>query len=153
MRGLRIQPNDPGLLELRGILEAADGDASGALESYNQAAHWGALDRIHTHRAIALEALGRDMPALREWSLALRSDPELPAAYLGRARLAIRLNDWDLALADLEQAAAWAQSDPLTELAIAAVYLKCLPTHPNRFPRWLALADRTIRDFRASLSP
>ena len=90
-RGLRIQPNDPGLLELRGVLQAAAGDASGALESYELAAHWGALDRIHIHKAIALEVLGRDMTALREWSFALRNDPELPEAYLGRARLAIRL--------------------------------------------------------------
>ena len=46
---------------------------------------------------------------------------------------------WDLALADLEQAAAWAQSDPPTEFAIAAAYLQCLPNQPDRFPRWLAL--------------
>ena len=59
---------------------------------------------------------GRDTVALREWSLAIRSDPELPEAYLGRARLAIRLKDWDLALADLEQAAAWAQADPAPSL-------------------------------------
>ena len=150
-RGLRVAPNDPGLLELRGVLQAAAGDARGALESYDQAAHWGALDRIHLHKAAALEAVGRDMAALREWSLALRNDPDLPAAYLGRARLAIRLKDWDLALADLEQAAAWAQSDPPTELAIAAEYLKCLPTHPNRFGRWLVLSTRTIRDVRGSL--
>ena len=79
------------------------------------------------------------------------SDPELPEAYLGRARLAIRLKDWELALADLEQAAAWAQSDPYTELAIAAAYLKCLPSHPNHFGRWLALAGRTIQDGRRLL--
>ena len=78
-------------------------------------------------------------------------DPELPQAYLGRARLAIRLKNWDLALADLEQAAAWAQSDPPTELAITAAYLMCLPSQPNRFARWLALAGRTMRDFRADV--
>ena len=150
-RGLQVAPNDPGLLELRGVLQAANGDTRGALESFDQAAHWGALDRIHMHTAEALEALGRDMAALREWSLALRNDPDLPAAYLGRARLAIRLKDWELALADLEQAAAWAQFDPPTELAIAAAYLKCLPTHPNRLARWAVLAARTIRDVRGSL--
>ena len=150
-RGLQIQPTDPGLLELRGVLQAAAGDARGALESYNQAQHWGALGRIHVYKASAQEALGRHTVALREWSLALRSDPELPEAYLGRARLAIRLKDWDLALADLEQAAAWAQSDPQTELAIAVAYLRCLASHPNHFGRWLVLASRTLHDFRGSL--
>jgi serine/threonine protein kinase/tetratricopeptide (TPR) repeat protein len=150
-RGLQIQPNEPGLIELRGALQAAAGDARGALESYNQALHWGALGRIHVYKAAAFEALGRDTVALREWSLALRSDPELPEGYLGRARLAVRLKDWDLALADLEQAAAWAQGDPQTELAITAAYLRCLVTHPNRFGRWLVLAGRTIHDFRGSL--
>jgi eukaryotic-like serine/threonine-protein kinase len=150
-RGLQIQPTDPGLLELRGVLQAAAGDARGALESYSTALHWGALGRIHVYKAAAQEALGRDTVALREWSLALRSDPELPEAYLGRARLAVRLKDWDLALADLEQAAAWAQGDPQTELAITAAYFRCLATHPKHFGRWLVLASRTIQDFRGSL--
>ncbi len=150
-RGLLVQPNDPGLLELRGNLQAASGELKAAIESYNQAAHWGAFDRIHVYKAAALGALGRDVDALREWTLALRRDPELPQAYLGQARLAIRLKIWDLALADLELASAWAQSDPPTELAIAAAYLQCLPSEPDRFPRWLAMAGRTLRDFHATL--
>jgi Tfp pilus assembly protein PilF len=149
--GLQIQPTDPGLLELRGLLQAASGDAQAALESYTQASHWGSLGQIHLHKAAAEEALGRDTVALREWSLALRSDPELPEAYLGRARLAIRFKDWDLALADLEHAAAWAQADPRTELAIVGAYLRCLPTHPNHIGRWLVLATRTIHDGRRLL--
>ena len=151
-RGLSVQPNDSGLLELRGVLEAAAGDPRGALESFNQAMLWGASDRIHLHKAAALLAIDDMAAALQEWSLALRRDPEMPQAYLGRARLAIRLGRWDLALADLEQAASWAQSDPPTELAIAAAYLECLPSHLDRLPRWLALAARTIRDIRGSLS-
>jgi serine/threonine protein kinase/Flp pilus assembly protein TadD len=150
-RGLRVQPNDPGLLELRGILQAASGDLAAAVESYNQAVHWGAFDRIHLHKAAALEGLGQDLAAVREWTLAMRRDPELPEAYLGQARLAIRLKFWDLALADLEQAAAWASSDPPTELAITAAYLKCLPSKPNRLARWLALAIRTYGDFRMTI--
>jgi tetratricopeptide (TPR) repeat protein len=147
--GLRIQPNDPGLLELRGLLEAASGDLLGAIDSFNLAEHWGAFDRIHLEKAVALESVGQDLAALREWTLALRGDPELPEGYLGRARLAIRLKKWDLALADLEQASTWAESDPLTELAIVASYLRCLPSAPDRLPRWLALAARTLGDFRA----
>jgi eukaryotic-like serine/threonine-protein kinase len=150
--GLQLEPNDAGLLELRGMLHAAAGDPEGALKSYNDALYRGAFDRIHIHKAAALEALGEDLAALREWTLALRRDPELPEAFLGRARLAIRLKKWDLALADLEQGASWAQSDPPTELAIAAAYLRCLPGEPSRFGRWLALAGRTMRDFQAAFS-
>ena len=113
--------------------------------------HRGAFDRIHLHKAAALEGLGQDLAALGEWTLAMRRDPELPEAYLGQARLAIRLKFWDLALADLEQAAAWAPSDPPTELAITAAYLKCLPSQPNRLARWLALASRTYGDFRMTI--
>ncbi len=151
-RGLRLEPNDPGLLEMRGTLQSASGDPRRALESFNDALYWGAFDRVHLHKALALESLGQDLPALREWTLALRRDPELAQAYLGRARLAIRLERWDLALADLEQGAAWAGSDPPTELAITAAYLRCLPNAPGRAGRWLALAGRTVRDFHATFS-
>ncbi len=152
-RGLAVVPNDPRLLDLRGVLQASAGDPRGALVSFDQASLWGGSDHIHLHKAAVLLAIGDNSGSLREWSLALRRDPELPQAYLGRARLAIRLGRWDLALADLEQAAAWAQSDPPTELAIAAAYLRCLPAYPDRLPRWLALAARTIRDIYGSLSP
>ncbi len=54
---------------------------------------------------------------------------------------------WDLALADLEQAASWAHADPRLELAIALAYFECLKYRVNRAPRWLALAERTARDF------
>ena len=62
---------------------------------------------------------GRTEAAIQEWSLALRRDPEIPEAYLGRARARIKHRQWDLALADLEQAAAWAHSDPKIEIQIA----------------------------------
>ncbi len=149
--GLAIQPNEPGLLELQGVLQAAAGDPRAALESYNRAIQWGAVDRVHIHKALSLEALGQNLDASREWTLALRRDPELPQAYLGRARLAIRLKNWDLALADLEQASSWAQSDPPTELAITAAYLRCMPSQPDRFSRWLTLAGRTVRDWNATI--
>jgi hypothetical protein len=81
-----------------------------------------------------------------EWSLALRRDPELPEAFLGRALAQMQLRRWDMALADLEQAAAWAHSDPRIELRIILAYWGCLKNRPDRLPRWLALAQRTARD-------
>jgi len=145
-RGLSIQFNEPGLLELRGVLRAAAGDPRRALEDYKQALVSGALDRIHLHTAPALVALGQVEAAVREWSLALRRDPELPEAYLGRARAQMQLHRWDLALADLEQAASWAHADPRIELGIVAAYFQCLGSRPDRLPRWLDLARRTAGD-------
>jgi tetratricopeptide (TPR) repeat protein len=145
-RGLNIQFNEPGLLELRGVLRAADGDPHRALQDYNQALVSGAFGRIHVHKAPTLVALGLVEAAILEWSLALRRDPELPEAYLGRARGQVGLGRWDLALADLEQAASWAHADPRIELGIVAAYFRCLRSRPDRLPRWFALAYRTACD-------
>jgi eukaryotic-like serine/threonine-protein kinase len=151
-RGLAIQFNEPGLLELRGVLKAKAGDPRGALDDLNTSMFYGALDRVHLHKAAALVALGRDGQAVHEWSLALRRDPELPEAYLGRARAHIRLRKWDMALADLEQAASWAHSDPRVELGIVSAYFQCLGEHPDRLPRCLALALRATSDLWGALA-
>jgi tetratricopeptide (TPR) repeat protein len=151
--GLSIQSSEPGLLELRGVLREKAGDHRGALEDFKQAVALGAFDRIHLHKALALAALGQAEAAVQEWSLALRRDPELPEAYLGRARVQLGLRRWDLALADLEQAASWAQSDPWLELRIVAAYSRCLHSKPDRLPRWLALAHRALLDFWRSIGP
>jgi serine/threonine protein kinase/Tfp pilus assembly protein PilF len=153
-RGLAIQLNEPGLLELRGVLRAESGDHRGALEDFNLAIVWGALDRIHLHKAASLVALGNNAAAVQEWSLALRRDPELPEAFLGRARSQIALGQWEMALADLEQAASWAQSNPRVELGIVATYFYCLGQRPDRLPRCLALTVRTASDlWKAATAP
>ncbi len=102
-------------------------------------------------KAEALVALGNHEAAVMEWSLALRRDPELPEAFLGRARAYIQLRKWDLAVADLEQAASWAHSDPRIEFAIVAAYLRCLGKQPDRLPRILTVARRAADDTWRSL--
>jgi eukaryotic-like serine/threonine-protein kinase len=151
-RGLRVQLNEPGLLELRGELRAAAGEHRRALEDFNQAIVSGAVDRVHVHKASSLVALGDIEKAIIEWGLALRRDPELPEAFLGRAQAHIQLNHWNLALADLEQAAAWAHSDPKIELRIVGTYFLCLKQRPDRLQRWLTLAARTARHIRGVLA-
>jgi len=151
-RGLAIQLDEPGLLELRGVLKALDGHPEAAIEDYNRAMFFGALDQIHMHKASALVALRRFEAAVSEWSLALRRDPELPEAFLGRALAQMQLRRWEMALADLEQAAAWAHSDPRIELRIIAAYWQCLQSRPDRFPRWLALAQRAAGDVWSTLA-
>ena len=143
-RGLRVQLDEPGLLELRGSLRAAAGDHHRALDDFNQAITSGPSDRVHIHKASSLVALRLFDKAATEWALALRLDPELPEAFLGRATAHIRLNQWYLALSDLEQAAAWANSDPILELRIVGAYLQCLKQRPDRLPRWLSLAARNV---------
>ncbi len=151
-KGLSIQFNEPGLLELKAILRAKAGDYRGAIEELDNASVWGVHDRIHVHKASAFDALGRLEAAVSEWSLALRRDPELPEAYLGRARAYIRLRQWDMAVADLEQAASWARSAPRIELAILSAYFQCLAERPARIPRFFALARRAAVDFWAILA-
>ena len=151
-RGLAVQFNEPGLLELKGILRAAAGDYNAALNFFDAAVGCGAVDRIHLHKAAALMALDRVEKAAQEWSLALRRDPELPEGYLGRARAHLRLRRWDMALADLEQAAAWAHSDPRIELGIVSAYFQCLHHRREYFGRWCTLALRTARDMYGVLT-
>ncbi len=136
-RGLSIQPGDPGLLELRAALRLADGNPRGAIDDYNRACSQGVREELYLGKAAALLALGEYRSALAEWSWALRRDPELPEAYLGRARTHFLVREWDLGLADLEQASAWGHGDPGIEATVTLSYLKCLPMRPERLPRLL----------------
>ena len=180
-RGLKVQSNEPGLLELRGELRAAAGERRrarrgasqaaagehpralveleadaqehrGALDDLNLAIASGAMDHVHIHKASSLVALGEIDKAIIEWGLALRRDPELPEAFLGRAQAQILRSQWDLALADLEQAASWAHSDPKIELRIVGAYFLCLEQRPGRWRRWLTLAARTARHIHGVLA-
>lgn len=144
---LAQRPNDPALLELRGDLRLNEGNPSGALEDYERAASLGARDGVHRGRAAALLALGNRYGALEQWSLALRRDPELSEAYLGRARTFFLLGESDQGFADLEQAAAWAHGDVRIEAAVALAYLDGLSTRPGRFPRLLVHVRRTFDDW------
>ena len=144
---LAIHPDEPGLLELRASLRRADGDPRGALADYRRAQAHGPREEMHLGKAAALFELGEYHAALDEWSLALRRDPELPEAFLGRARTYLVLRDWDLGLADLEQAAAWAHADPRIEAAVVAAYLQCLPERPDRFRRLVLHLRRAADGF------
>ena len=89
----------------------------------------------------ALVALKRYEAAVHECSLPLKRDPELPQAYLSRAHLLRELLIWDRALADLEQAAAWAHGDLRLQTGIMLTYAKCLQERPEHVRRWLAIAS------------
>jgi serine/threonine protein kinase/predicted Zn-dependent protease len=143
--GLSLQPGQPALLELKGELLTEDGRPEEGLNCLDQAITRAPHHFAHLHKAAALVALGRIEEAVFEWTVALKRDPELPQAYLGRAQCYVRLLIWDRALADLEQAAAWAHGDFRLQMGIMLTYATCLPERPGHLGRWLLLLDRTAR--------
>ena len=64
----------------------------------------------------------------------------------------MKLLQWDMALADLEQAASWAHSDPRIELGLVSAYFQCLGKRPDRLPRFLALTARAANDLWGTLA-
>jgi tetratricopeptide (TPR) repeat protein len=148
--GLSLQPDEPRLWELGGRLKTAAGDPRGALADLDRALQLGAEATALGPRAIALLALGDAEQAAYDWTLALKHDPENPRAFLGRARAFLRLGRWDLARADLEQAAAWTEDWSGLGPPIVQEYARCLPARPGQLPRVLALARRTLAAMSAA---
>ena len=143
--GLRLKSDQPGLLELRGVMLTEAGHAKDALAFLDQAISLSPNHFAYLHKAAALVALKRYEEAVRECTMALKRDPELPQAYLSRARCYVELLIWDRALADLEQAAAWAHGDLRLQTGIMLTYAKCLQERPEHLGRWLLLLERTFR--------
>ncbi|WP_165074529.1 serine/threonine-protein kinase [Paludisphaera rhizosphaerae] len=143
--GLKLAPDNPGLLELRGVLKLGGPAPESALDDLDLAVSRSDDVYARIHRARALRRLGRTQDAAREWTLVLRRDRERADAYLGRALCFIELSPplIEPALADLEQAAAWSDEDPATDLGVLIAYARCLTARPDRLPRWLELARRT----------
>jgi serine/threonine protein kinase/predicted Zn-dependent protease len=142
--GLKLESDEPRLLELQGALRTSLGHPDLGLASLDRAINRAPHHFAHMHKASALVALGQNESAVLEWTLALNRDPELPDAYLGRARTYARLRLWDRALADLEQAAAWAHTDLALQSAILVAYAKCLPERPDHQDRWQGLLVRGL---------
>ncbi len=143
--GLKLKSDHPGLLELRGVILTETGHAHDGLSSLDEAISLSPTHFAYLHKASALVALKRYEEAVYQCSLALKRDPELPQAYLSRARCYVELLIWDRALADLEQAAAWAHGDLRLQTGIMLTYAKCLQERPDHITRWLLLLDRTFR--------
>jgi tetratricopeptide (TPR) repeat protein len=140
--GLRIHPDDPRLLELRGRWKVEAGSASSGLADLDRALFFGAGGSARSARALALMALGRPEDALDDWSRVLADDPDDADAYLGRARALLRLHLWDQALADLEKAAERADDGTPLLGRVTLTYAACLLGRPDRLPRVLTLARR-----------
>ena len=150
--GLKLKSDQPGLLELRGVMLTEAGHAKEAQSLLDQAISLSPNHFAYLHKATALMAMQRYEEAVYQCTLALKRDPELPQAYLSRARCYVELLIWDRALADLEQAAAWAHGDLRLQTGIMLTYAKCLQERPDHISRWLLLLDRTFRQGWAVLT-
>jgi tetratricopeptide (TPR) repeat protein len=153
-RGLELEPEGPGLWELRGELKATAGDYRGALADFDRAIQLGGGRTAYGPRARVQFALGNDEQAVRDWTLALMQDSEDPRTFLGRARTFLQLGRWDNARADLEQAAAWTDDWLCLGPSIVLSYARCIPADPKQSGRVLALAQRVwsaLRTQRHSL--
>jgi tetratricopeptide (TPR) repeat protein len=138
--GLGLGPGDPRLLELRGLLKTESGNPEAGMIDLNRAVTRGARGTVRFPKARTLMALGRYEEAVEEWTRALAEDPDDPQAYLGRALALLRLRQHVRAMVDLDQAAEWAADNADLQTRITLAYAACLPGHPERFSRWLALA-------------
>jgi tetratricopeptide (TPR) repeat protein len=143
-RALELEADAPQLWQLNGELKTATGDPRGALADFDRAIELGGGRTAHGPRAEAQLAVGDAELAVRDWSRALIYDPEDPRAFLGRARAFLRLQRWDNARADLEQAAAWTDDWASLGWPIVVSYLRCLPARPDQLPRVIALARRAL---------
>jgi serine/threonine protein kinase/Tfp pilus assembly protein PilF len=149
--GLELRPDEPRLWQLSGELKTAAGDPRGALNDFDRAIQLGGGRTARGPRAEAQFALGNAELAVRDWSLALRYDPEDPRAFLGRARAFLQLQRWDNARADLEQATVWTDDWASLGWQIVVGYLRCLPARPEQLPRVIAVARRALTAPRTAL--
>jgi len=146
-RAWKLDPDDPRIYELRGRLRVLSGDPTAGLADLDRAVALGDDGAsVRRERASALFALGDPLGATRDWGLAIAHDPDDPRSFLGRARAEIAVGNWDAALADLEQAAGWADGRPGLSLRIALSYARCVPRRPLHLPRLAALLRRAWAD-------
>ncbi|WZO99198.1 protein kinase [Isosphaeraceae bacterium EP7] len=143
-QALLCEPDDPRLLEFRGLVLLELGQPAAAKIELDRALSRGAERTVHAVRARVFDALGRRDESVAEWEQALIYDPEDPRNYLGRARAWLSLGRNDQALIDLEGAAAWSSDHPSLILPITWTYARCLPDRPLRLHRFLRLVRRSL---------
>jgi tetratricopeptide (TPR) repeat protein len=135
----RLEPDDPRVWTLRGEVRAASGDGLAGLADLDRAIALGGDGDVHAARAEVFSSLRRNREALNEWNKVLARDPSDPFAYLGRAEAFLMLELPELALADLEQAAGWADGRPGLGPRLVWDYARALARRPNQSGRLAAL--------------
>lgn len=150
-RARALDPDDPRVWALLGNLRLDSGDPRTALVNLDRAILKGGDGRLtRSARARTLRVLKDYDGALRDWATVLDLDPDDPEAYLGRAQTFIDLREWDKALVDLEQAAAWTEGRPGLNLRIAFGFLQVLPARPTLLPRVMTQMRSAFATLRSS---
>ena len=154
---LPLAPEDVELLELRGRLRLAAGNASEAIADLDRAVRDGnASASARAARAETLMTLGRDSEAVLEWTRILLRDPVNAEALHNRARARIARGQIDAALGDLDQASAWATPGSGLPTRLLATYALCFSSRPRRcLGRLPTLANQVAADLalRAASTP
>lgn len=92
-------------IEQRGVQRLHDGDASGAIESFDQLLGQNPDDTFALmDRAIAYQKLGKRQAALRDYDRAIALAPAQPLLYYNRATVHSQLGDHRGAIADYSEA-------------------------------------------------
>ncbi len=137
--GLALEPDDPPLSELRGLIRVDQGDFAGGCADLTVASARGAASARGPALALALGKLGRLAEAAELWSQLAEADPTDVRAHLGLAIAWRHLRQWDRSLASLEAAAALVEPRSRLLGRLALAYLACLPARPDRLPRVVTL--------------
>ena len=139
---LSAAPEDPELIELRGLILVESRDHEGGLVDLEVAEDRGATSAVGPSMARALEALGRQRRAAEVWSRLIQEDPLDARAYLGLAGARRGLGEWDQALAALEEAASLVEDRSPVLRRVVLAYASCLVARPDRLPRVIGLGWR-----------
>ncbi len=141
-KGLSIQFNEPGLLELKGVLRAASRRFPRRTRRLQHRERLGCARPNPSSQGVSLGRAGPRRGGGPGMVAGTATRPRASRSLSRSRRAHLKLGHWDMALADLEQAASWAHSDPRIELGIVSAYFQCLGRRTDRLPRFLALAWR-----------
>jgi serine/threonine protein kinase/Tfp pilus assembly protein PilF len=143
--GLEMSPNEPELQEVKAAVLTAMGRPAEALTELRLInTEWVQHPSIDTLRAQAYMAMGRHSSAITSWNLAIRKDPQLAEAYLGRAHCRLMQGQWSEAVVDLSHAMAWAHDDVGLEVQAFWGFTRCLAYQPSLARRWISMGRRLV---------
>jgi hypothetical protein len=145
---LAESPEDPELIELRGMIRVEQGEFEGGLVDLMVAEDRGLTSAAGPQMARSLSALGREKQAAEVWTRICKDNPLDPRAYLGLSRARRRLGEWDRAFVALEAAASLVEDRSPLLRRVALGYASCLHARPDRLPRLISICRRIAGGFQ-----
>lgn len=143
-RATRLAPSEPRLWKLLGDLRLRREDSAGALAAYERATTlWPDYPAALVAYGDRLRQAGQFTPAFNAYNHAVGADDGLVAAVVGRAATRLYIGDQDGALADLEDAVAFAA--PGMDRYRALMGIVYLQTYLRQLPAGLDRAEEAAR--------